>query len=41
MPTPVLRISIPEAGLTYLVDNKKITALKTYYTACSPSLVTG
>jgi hypothetical protein len=40
VPTSVLRIVIPEAGLTYLVDNKKITALKTYYTAFKPTLET-
>jgi hypothetical protein len=40
VPTPVLRIVVPEAGLTYLVDNKKITALKTYYTTFKPTLET-
>jgi hypothetical protein len=40
VPTPVLRIVIPEAGLTYLVDNKKIAALKSYYTGFKPTLET-
>lgn len=40
VPTPVLRIVIPEAGLTYLVNNKKITELRTYYTTFKPTLET-
>jgi len=39
-PTPVLRIVIPEAGLTYLVDSKKLGELKTYYTTFKPTLET-
>jgi hypothetical protein len=40
MPGPVLKIVIPEAGLTYLVDNAKVPELKKYYTTFSPTLET-
>lgn len=40
VPGPVLKIVIPEAGLTYLVDKAKVTELKKYYTTFSPTLET-
>ena len=40
VPTPVLKIVIPESGLIYLVDKAKLPELKTYYTTLKPTLET-
>ncbi|MGE3545848.1 MAG: DUF4157 domain-containing protein [Kofleriaceae bacterium] len=38
VPTPVLRVVIPESGLMYLVDKGKIPELKKYYMQFRPTL---
>ncbi len=40
VPTPVMRVVIPESGLIYLVDNAKIPELKSYYNLFHPTLET-
>ncbi len=40
VPTPVLKIVIPAAGLDYLIDKKKLSELKKYYATFSPTLET-
>jgi hypothetical protein len=40
VPTPVMRVVIPESGLIYLVDNGKIPELWTYYLLFRPTLET-
>lgn len=40
VPTPVLRVVIPESGLVYLVDKAKIPELKKYYQLFKPTLET-
>jgi hypothetical protein len=40
VPKPVLRVVIPESGLLYLVDKKKIADFKKYYATHSPTLET-
>lgn len=40
VPTPVLKIVIPESGLFYLVDKLKLTELQRYYTTFKPTLET-
>ncbi|MGE0546108.1 MAG: DUF4157 domain-containing protein [Kofleriaceae bacterium] len=38
VPTPVLRVVIPESGLIYLVDKGKLPELKKYYQQFKPTL---
>lgn len=40
VPAPVMRVVIPESGLTYLVDNSKISDLWAYYILFRPTLET-